>query len=550
MGSMKVAGSRSVREWKRLIADRTSPFYDKLAEICGSRDVVDEPAAVCRAAVEEFGRSYGEDREVIVVRATGRINLMGMHIDHRGGSVNPIAIKHVFFVAEPREDDTVVLRSVDSERFPEEGFIIRECLPHGKIRDWDTWSHDELEKRKDNPNITWSNYVRAAVLYLQHLHTQEDGTFAPAFRGMNVMVSGNIPLAAGLSTSSSIVVSAAEACIRINDLSVEPKEFIDVCGYGEWYVGTRGGSGDHAAIKFGKPNAILHMTSLPLSVETVPFPAGYCVVLANSLVESKKQAGSRDAFNTRVGSYLFGLMIARRKFPQHAPKLERLRDINPDTLGVSEAEIYRILRAMPESATREEVLQLLSEDEAEVRHIFRSHAEPAEGYNIRQVCVYGVTECIRADMAADRLKAGDVAGFGELINISHEADRVTRLEEGRRVPVDNSYPEARIDELIADAESRDPEPVERSRLWRQPGGYDCSCEEIDILVDTAHSVPGVVGAGLVGAGLGGSMIAVVEENQAQPVIDRMAEAYYRPRNLPTAVQVVQPVAGSGVIEPD
>ncbi|GAH50036.1 unnamed protein product, partial [marine sediment metagenome] len=90
--------------------------------------------------------------------------------------------------------------------------------------------------------------MRAAVLHLQHINTKDDGAFEPALRGMNVMVHGNIPRAAGLSTSSSIVVSAAEACIRINELEVDPMEFIDICGYGEWYVGTLGGSGDHAAI--------------------------------------------------------------------------------------------------------------------------------------------------------------------------------------------------------------------------------------------------------------------------------------------------------------
>jgi len=548
VASTTVRGTKPARQWLQLLADENSPLYAKLADVYGGADLVAEPAETCRRAVEAFAEWRGEDAGAIIVRATGRINLMGMHIDHRGGSVNPIAIKEVFFVAEPRNDDRVVLRSAEAGEFPEEGFVIHECLPHGKIRNWDSWSHDELDKRKDDPNITWSNYVRAAVLYLQHVHTTEDGEFEPALHGMNVMVNGNIPRAAGLSTSSSIVVASAEACIRINDLKVEPMDFIDICGYGEWYVGTRGGSGDHAAIKFGRPNAILHMTSLPLSVETVPFPPGYRIVLANSLVEARKQAGARDAFNNRVASYLFGLMLARKSFPRHAPRMERLRDITPACLGVSQAEIYRIIKAMPETASREDVLRVLADEEKEVRHIFRSHAEPGEGYKIRQVCMYGITECIRADMAADRLKAGDVKGFGELINISHDADRVTRVVDGERVPTDNSYPDARMDALIADAESGDPARVERARLWRQPGGYDVSVPEIDILVDIALDAPGVIGAGLVGAGLGGSMIALVEEAHADELVERMAEDYYRPRDLPVKAEIVAPVGGAGVMD--
>ena len=549
MSDNRPVGARALGEWIELLADRRSAPRRALAVTYGGDDFAVEPAALCAHVVEEFGRAYGRDRGVIISRATGRINLLGMHVDHRGGSVNPIAIKEVFFVAEPRDDDTVTLRNIEGGEFPEERFSIRECLPDHKITDWEAWCHDELERRKDDPTVTWSNYTRAAVLYLQHLNTRDDGRFDPALRGMNVMAGGDIPRAAGLSTSSSIVVSAAEACIYINGLCVGPEELVDICGCGEWYVGTRGGSGDHAAIKFGRPNSILHMTCLPLSVRAMPVPSDYCMLLGNSLVEANKRAGARDAFNSRVASYIFGLMLVRQGFPQYAPKLEHLRDINPDTLGVSEAEIYRIIRALPERASREQVVALLPADKAEVDNVFRSHAEPADGYRIRQVCLFGVTECIRSDMAPDLLEAGDIEAFGEMLRISHDADRVTRIENGRRAPTDNSYPDARMDALIADAESDDPERVERARLWRQPGGYDCSCEEIDILVDAALTVPGVVGARLVGAGLGGSMVAITRQDQAQAVTDRMAEEYYKPRGLPVAVALMRPVGGSGVLDP-
>ncbi len=69
---------------------------------------------------------------------------------------------------------------------------------------------------------------------------------------MDIVVSGNIPLAAGLSSSSSLVVGAAEATIAINGLETFPAQFVDLCGEGEWFVGTRGGSADHAAIKLGQ----------------------------------------------------------------------------------------------------------------------------------------------------------------------------------------------------------------------------------------------------------------------------------------------------------
>jgi len=161
--------------------------------------------------------------------------------------------------------------------------------------------------------------------------------------------------------------------------------------------------------------------------------------------------------------------MIQNRFPQYAAKLQYLRDVNPETLGVGEEEIYRIVRSLPVIATRADVLRLLPDSEAEIRQTFRIHDEPPNGYPIRQICLYGITECLRADMVPDCLCRGDIERFGELMNISHDGDRVSRVVDGERVPTDNSYPDERIDALIADLQSGDPERVERARLWRQGG---------------------------------------------------------------------------------
>lgn len=542
-------GAKSIRDWANLLDDRGSALFKRFDRAYhGDTALIDAAADVCRQTVHAFGKHFGWDRQAILVRSTGRVNLLGMHIDHRGGSVNPIAIKELFFLAEPREDDVLVMRDVKEDMFPEETFRIRDCLPDGKISDWDAWCHDEHEKRKDDPSVTWSNYVRAAVLYLQHLHTREDGTFAPALKGMNVMIGGHVPRAAGLSSSSSIVVATAKACLRLHNIDLAPMAFIDACGFGEWYVGTRGGSGDHAAISFGQPGCIGHMTSFPLSVEAAPFPAGYRILLANSMIEAKKRSGARDVFNNRVASYIFGFMMMRKRFPRHAQKLEHLRDVNPANLGVDEAEIYRMLKTLPESAGRQEVIDALPDRRAEVDNVCRSHAEPEEGYKIRQVCMYGVAECLRSDMAPGFLHDKNIKGFAELINLSHDGDRVSRVVGGRRVQVDNAYPDSKLDALIADLASGDPQRRERARLWRQPGGYSVSVPDIDLLVDTALQAPGVLAAGLVGAGMGGSIIAIVEEAHASELESALVREYYEPRGLEPETELVSPVEGVAVLD--
>jgi N-acetylgalactosamine kinase len=435
-------------------------------------------------------------------------------------------------------------KNVESNDFADEQFRISDCLPLGKkIKNWDTWCHDEYEKRRHDPSISWSNYIRAAVLYIQHLNTKDDGSFAPAIKGMNMMVYGNIPRAAGLSSSSALVMITVEAVILLNSLDIKPADLVEHWGFAEWYVGTRGGYSDHAAIIYGRPNTILHIGAFPLSVEEAALPRGYCFVLANSSIQAKKRAGARDIFNSRVSAYVFGLLLIRKNFPQYADKLERLRDVNPDRLGVDQSQIYRMVKSLPVSADRAEVLRLLPADKQKIHRVFRSHAEPKEGYLIRQVCLYGIAECIRARMVLHCLRTGDMKKFGDLINISHDGDRVTKLIDGRRVPTDNSYPDERIDALIDNLESSDAARISRAELWRQGGGYNVSLPKIDTLVDIALATEGVVGAGLVGAGMGGCIVAVVEENHARQLIENMAEKYYRPQNMPVKAEIITPVGG-------
>jgi N-acetylgalactosamine kinase len=563
--AVEISGRRPLGDWINLIKTANSAFGEKLDQIYGGNEDLRKAAAqMCLRTVEAFADRFAvnrppsclrqEDRGVIITRSTGRINLVGTHIDHRGGSVNPIAVKQMWLVVEPRDDDTVLAKNVEPTNFPDEEFHIGECLPaRRKIYDWDAWCHDEFEKRRDDPSVSWSNYIRAAVLYLQHLNTKDDGTFFPAIKGMNMMVYGNVPLAAGLSSSSALVMATVEAVTQINTLQIEgdPAAWflrskpagVEHCGFAEWYVGTRGGCSDHAAIIYGKPRTILHITAFPMAVQNAELPAGYCFILANSGTEAKKRAGARDIFNSRVAAYIFGLLLIRRNFPEYAGKLERLRDVNPQRLGVDESQIYRMVKSLPVSAGRAELLELLPECEQKIRRVFRSHAEPEHGYEIRQICLYGIAECIRAGMVPQCLRTGDMRTFGELMSISHDGDRVTKLVDGRRVPTDNSYPDERIDALIGDLESGDPDRIRRAGLWRQSGGYNVSLREIDMLVDIAMASPGVVGAGLVGAGMGGCIAAVVEKEHARQVIENMAEQYYRPRSLPVEADIVTPVGG-------
>ncbi|GAG52087.1 unnamed protein product, partial [marine sediment metagenome] len=158
---------------------------------------------------------------------------------------------------------------------------------------------------------------------------------------------------------------------------------------------------------------------------------------------------------------------------------------------------------------------------------------------------------LRSERVVRLLRAGDVAGFGELVTLSHDGDRVTRrAPDGGRAPLPKPLPDAKLDRLAADVESGNGERRERARLWRQPGGYDVSCPEMDEMVDIALDVPGTLGAGLVGAGLGGCIVVLTRMENAPAVIAAMEERYYRPRGLPPTAQVCHALGGAGVLEAD
>ena len=545
-----VPGARRVTEWLALFTDPKSKVFDRLREVYGPNPhLIAEKAELFLRTLKEFMRVYDSRAHVIVVRAPGRVNLMGMHIDHQGGYVNPIAIREVILVAQKREDDVVVLHNVDENRFKPTKFVISDELGPAKILDWDAWTQKEFEKRKASGTAgDWSNYVKAAVLYLQHLNRDKDGGYIKRLKGMNTMINGNVPIAAGLSSSSSIVVVAAEATIRINELDISPRDLVDICGIAEWYVGTRGGRGDHAAIKLSKRGFVSHIGAFPLTIEWVPFPSGYSIVLCNSLKEAEKTVEARNIFNQRVAAYRFGFLLIKKKYPQFRERLQHLRDINPHNLGVDESVIYQMLRSLPERITRHELTQELASERENLERIFLTHDPPADGYKVRQICLYGIVECMRSEMAAGLLKEGDIKAFGELVTLSHEGDRVSRLVEGRRMPYCSTFTDAEIDQLIEDLRSGKPSRVRRARLYRQPGGYAVSCEELDELVDIAMATPGVVGAGLVGAGLGGCIVVIVQDEKVAGLIENLAKGYYQPRNLPLAVEVCSSVSGSGMID--
>lgn len=441
-----------------------------------------------------FIEKYG-DKKVVVTRAPGRINLMGRHIDHRGGGINVMATdKDVVFVTAARADDEVHISNVDPT-FPDKSFSITETLGERKYTNWlDFLADERVVGELSGSNGCWSNYVKSAVIKAQF------ETETPVC-GMDMAASGIIPVAAGLSSSSSVVVATMEAVVALNGLNLSDKEFINLCGEGEWFVGSRGGAGDHAAMKCGKANRIVHLSFKPFEVgESASFSDEYAVIVANSMLKAKKSEGSKDKFNAKVAAYEFAFMLIKRLFPDRG--FVEFRDV---AKVCPYSEIYKILKSIPETVTRGAVLALLPEYKDRIKQIFATHTAP-DVYELRGVALYGISECVRADRCMQLLNEGRYHELGKMMKISHDGDRIGGA----------SVTDELLDGLIA----------ENADVAAQCGAYDCSTERIDYLCDVLNATDGVLGSEIVGAGLGGCVVALVEKVKANAIIDVVNEKYY------------------------
>ncbi|MEE2993926.1 MAG: galactokinase family protein [Gemmatimonadota bacterium] len=485
-----------------------------------------------------FDQIYDPQQQTALIRAPARINLKGVHVDHRGGYLNYMAInREVVMVVSPRDDDLVVLHDEASDAFGARQFYIGEALPPEKRGQWQTYIEQVTLAPGD-----WSNYIRAAVLRLQdHFKTQP-------LCGMNLLVASDIPIAAGLSSSSALVVAACEACLWVNGLSLTDEQKAILCGEGEWYVGTRGGSGDHAAMIFGKRNHLVRLRFFPLETEAIPMPSGYKVVVCNSLKQSRKASHTKSTFNERIATYEMAMLLLKDRFPKSMAHVTYLRDLDTDNIGIDTGQLYRLVTALPERASRHELMLMLSGQSARLQQLFHTHQEPRNGYRVRAVCLFGLAECARSRMYAPALQQADMKMVGKLMYLSHDGDRAFAYDAaGHCRPWDNPVNDTSMQRLIDDVESGDPAREAYAQLWKQPGGYACSCEELDHLVDIARTVPGVVGANLTGAGLGGCVLVLVREEDVDRLIETVHSRYYHQRNLQPAMMVCSAVGGAGRI---
>jgi len=206
-----------------------------------------------------------------VVHAPGRINLMGEHLDYNGLPVLPMVLERgITLVFRPRSDERIRLVNLDPVHAP-----IDDSFRDG----------GSLPVRGD-----WSDFVRAAKQSL----SQHYGDI----RGFDGVLGANLPLAAGLSSSTALVVAVAKALMFVNDIRIDRLALIDSLARGERQVGAPGGAMDQAACIAGTPRTALKVEFNPLRLTSIPLPEGWQFMVAHSLVEADKSGAAEQASTT------------------------------------------------------------------------------------------------------------------------------------------------------------------------------------------------------------------------------------------------------------
>ncbi len=521
---LHAASLRSVADWHTLFSLNLSPVQSFMNETYGpDLDLQEARRSAYLRALECYAHHHGMGEQVFVVRSPGRLNLLGRHIDHRGGFTNVVAIsEEVVMVCGPRDDDLICLHNTNGDEFRDDRFSIAEEAAALGQGDWYT-AINNAQALATASQGRWGNYFRAAALRLQAAFPETP------LEGLNLVAHGTIPMGAGLSSSSALVVGASEALIARNRLPVHAHMLVDLCGEGEWFVGTRGGSGDHAAIKFGRRGQVVRFSFLPFRVcAAAPFVPGHVVVVCNSGVQAKKSENAREIFNSRVLGYVVGEILFKRLYPEYSDRVQRLRDVTCENLGISLEELYRLLKGIPEEISATELLETYGpfseEEHARLEAILVTLPRRDAPLAVRGVMLFGLAECERSAKCLEHLVAQDAQGLGELWYISQDGDRVVQHDEelapsAWTYTVDDAY----LDSLIEGLRSGDPEQVAGAQLHRQPGRYACSTPEIDKIVDLARKVPEVKGAQMAGAGLGGCVMILVEASAAEGLIHILGE---------------------------
>ncbi|MDP2958140.1 MAG: hypothetical protein Q8N53_17060, partial [Longimicrobiales bacterium] len=225
-------------------------------------------------------------------------------------------------------------------------------------------------------------------------------------RGFDGVLSSDVPVASGLSSSSALVNAVGLALGEINEIGLDALAMGDLMADAERYTGTRGGGMDQAISMAARAGHAARIDFHPLRMKHVPVPSDWRFIVADTGVRAEKSGPAQAAYNRRRAECeeAFGLVAAKLVRIRRVPRLPK--------------EYAALLRTVPDDEVLDAAEQALS---ATLLKRFR----------------HVVTEAARVVEAQDLLHQADHSGFGVLMDESHGSLRT-----------DFNVSSAELDELV------------------------------------------------------------------------------------------------------
>ena len=292
---------------------------------------------------QEFVQRYG--REPLIVAAPGRINFIGEHTDYNKGFVLPAAIdKRIYAAIAKNGTDTV---NVFARQFSESvSFVVDE----------------------KKPQSGWINYLLGVTFY-----AQQTGI---AIEGIDVLLDGDIPVGAGMSSSAALCSAYGLALNELFDLDYSLMELAVIGQKTEHnFAGVQCGIMDQFASLHGRAGHAIKLDCRSLEYEYIPFNfPEYKIVLVNTMV-SHSLAGTE--YNVRRQQCEEGVELLKKYYPN----IKSLRDVSYEQL----TRHWKVFNA-----------------------------------TVYDRCTYVVNENQRLLAGCDALRHGDLPGFGDMMYASHK----------------------------------------------------------------------------------------------------------------------------------
>ncbi|VDD79716.1 unnamed protein product [Mesocestoides corti] len=424
-----------------------------------------------------------------IVRAPGRVNIIGEHIDYNGYAVLPMALNQAIYVAVaylPRKEQRKIK-------------IMSEC-PSFETFEADIETALQFAKNGPPQPPRWYHYVLCGYCGFYEYAKQEfpQNWVAPSI----CLLVGNgqdpayVPMCAGLSSSSALVVAAAMATMRASNTFVEPRVLACICAKCERLIGTQGGGMDQAACLLADSSPIIiEFGQSRIKTTSVIIPPGGVFVIADSGARLNK--ASTPDYNTRVSQCKEALRVFMSQLPE---------SYTPDELGSRTLSDVQAAFGLAEPGQmlgeNSPFADAFPENEGQsipARRAKHCYAEAQRVIDFRKLC--------DENLRLDRDNSGNdetLQKLGKLMNASHQSCR----------------------EL-----------------------YDCSCPELDRLVEVCRSA-GSYGSRLTGAGWGGCVVSLVPEGKIQQFINKVAKDYFSrpPGDLVKQLFYTTPGRAAGFIE--